>query len=775
MPAEKHPDYRWEYEWLEYTLGYVEKSLKNMLFEKEKLDDEVSKSFKHFDSSNSDSYIGLMIGTMFQGSMELRLRKLRDAVNKPYFARIDFREENKQNSEKIYIGKLSLMREEDQQLIIVDWRAPVANLYYEERLGDCSYTCPDGRIRGNLSLKRQFSINEGRLNDIFDIDITTNDEFLQSYLGASADNRLKDIVTTIQAEQNRIIRADMWTPLIVQGAAGSGKTTIALHRIAYLIYTYERTFKPENFMIIAPSKFFLNYISDVLPELGVEKVRQTTFEEFAMDLIGRKFKFRDEYEKLIMFVNHNITEEEAKRNDLVRGSSELKASMLFKKGIDKYIQTIERDFIPKEDFKIGSIVLFKYDEINDLFTREYKDLPMTKRVNEIKKHLTNRLKARKGNIIEKLQYNCDRKVVFLKDTMEDNDERRRLIIEAIDNKNNTIRDIETKSKAAVKDYVKRISKLDPFQYYVDFITKKEIFDVILDGMVDKEQMKFTREYSTEILKSGFIEIEDLAPIIYIKYCIYGMDEKIPVKHVVIDEAQDFSAFQLYVLKKIIKDSSFTILGDLCQGIHSYRGTKSWKDIMENAFAGSRVQYLTLEQSYRTTVEIMDAANKVIHKLQDENLVTARPVIRHGEEVKVFVKNSTKEIADDIDKKIRKLIDENFKSIAIICKTLEECQKMYSFLKKAKYSPYVITGKEKEYKSGIVILPSYLAKGLEFDAVMIANANGEEYKENELDIKLLYVTMTRPLHRLYIYSEGKPSALLDGISVGNCEAILSAKK
>lgn len=762
MPAEKHPAYREELERLEYTLGYVDKSLNNILFEKEKLDEEVSKSFRHFDSSSSDSYIGLMIGTMFQGSMELKLRKLKDAVNKPYFARIDFGEENKQSNEKIYIGKLSLMREENQELIIVDWRAPVANLYYEERLGECSYLCPDGRIGGDLSLKRQFSINEGKLQDILDIDITTNDEFLQSYLGASADNRLKDIVTTIQSEQNKIIRADMWTPLIVQGAAGSGKTTIALHRIAYLIYTYERTFKPENFMIIAPSKFFLNYISDVLPELGVEKVKQTTFEEFAMELIGRKFKFRDEYEKLTMFVNHNITSQEVRKNELIWGASELKASMLFKDAIDNYIETIERDFIPKEDFKIGSIVLFKYDEINDLFTREYKDLPMTRRVDEIKKHLANRLKARKGNIIERLQYNCDRRVVFLKDTMEDDDERRRLIIETIDNKNDTIKDIETQSKVAVKDYIKRISKLDPYQYYVDFITREEIFDVILEGMADREQIEFTRKYSKEILKSGFIEIEDLAPIIYIKYCIYGMDEKIPVKHVVIDEAQDFSAFQLYVLKKIIKDSSFTILGDLSQGIHSYRGTKSWKDIMENAFADSRIQYLTLEQSYRTTVEIMEAANKVIDRLHDENLVKAKPVIRHGEVVKVLVKNSIKEIAEDIDKNIRSLVKENIKSIAVICKTIEECQKIYSYLKKAKYSPYVITGKEKEYKSGIVILPSYLAKGLEFDAVMIANANKDEYKENELDIKLLYVSMTRPLHRLYIYSEGEPSVLLDGI-------------
>jgi DNA helicase-2/ATP-dependent DNA helicase PcrA len=188
---------------------------------------------------------------------------------------------------------MCLTRDEDQKLIIVDWRAPIANMYYESRLGDASYQCPDGKISGTLSLKRQFSIEKGRLEEIFDIDITTNDQFLQSYLGASADNRLKDIVSTIQAEQNRVIRANMERPLIVQGVAGSGKTTIALHRIAYLIYNYGKSFVPENFMIIAPNRLFLNYISEVLPELGVERVKQTTFEDFAREVIHEKYQIKD--------------------------------------------------------------------------------------------------------------------------------------------------------------------------------------------------------------------------------------------------------------------------------------------------------------------------------------------------------------------------------------------------------------------------------------------------------------------------------------------------
>jgi DNA helicase-2/ATP-dependent DNA helicase PcrA len=293
MPAKDHNAYKEEKERLDFTLGYVEKTFSKMLKEKDRIDEETTLSKRTFEAESSQAYIEFMINNMFKESIRLKLRNLETARSKPYFSRIDFKEEGKQEPEKIYIGKMCLMRDEDHEMIIVDWRAPIANLYYEERLGESSYNCPDGNIKGELSLKRQFSIDKGKLNEIFDIDITTNDEFLQGYLGASADNRLKDIVSTIQWEQNQVIRADMWKPLIVQGAAGSGKTTIALHRIAYLIYTYEKSFEPENFMIIAPSRLFLNYISEVLPELGVERVKQATFEDFAMELIGQKFKLTD--------------------------------------------------------------------------------------------------------------------------------------------------------------------------------------------------------------------------------------------------------------------------------------------------------------------------------------------------------------------------------------------------------------------------------------------------------------------------------------------------
>jgi DNA helicase-2/ATP-dependent DNA helicase PcrA len=437
--------------------------------------------------------------------------------------------------------------------------------------------------------------------------------------------------------------------------------------------------------------------------------------------------------------------------------------MLFKEMLDRYVSTVEQSFIPKENFIIGSQVIYRYEELNNLFINNYKVWPVAERINEIKKHLSSRLKLKKESIINGLHDECDMKIRQIKLAEEDSEKRQKKIIEAIDLRNKTIDRVESYSKKAVKEYISKISKLNPYEYYKNFIADRDLFDAIASETgINREVSDYTRRHTEETLKSGFIELEDLAPIIYLKFCIYGMDEKIPVKHIVIDEAQDFSAFQLYVLRRIIKDSSFTILGDLNQGIHSYRGVQNWDEISAHVFKDRKVRYLTLEQSYRTTVEIMEAANKVIGKLNDSTIPPAKPVIRHGEKVWLVRKSDMKETASDISGNISQLQEMQYKSMAVICKTTDECKAMYSLLKKDFGEIYVISGREAAYKSGLVIVPSYLAKGLEFDAVFIANGSAEVYQENELDIKLLYVAMTRPLHRLYIYCTGKLSPLLEDL-------------
>ncbi len=759
MSAANHPAYKEELERCRYTLDYVEKSLKRALEKREKIGNELETVKKHMSGDSSADYTSVMVNTMLHDTLALKVKNLYTARGKPYFARVDYKENGLNKSEKLYIGKMSLSRDEDQEIVIVDWRAPIANLYYEGRLGPSSYECPDGVINGDLLLKRQFSINNGNLDEIFDIDITTNDEFLQTYLGANAENRLKEIVSTIQEEQNRIVRAPMWKPLIVQGVAGSGKTTIALHRIAYLIYTFEKSFDPENFMIIAPNRLFLNYISEVLPELGVERVKQTTFEDFSMELIGKKFKIIDANEKLNMFVNYNVTKEQIEYNNLVRNASILKTSMNFKYVIDDYLKEIESNFIPKEDITLGTKVIYSYEELNNLFLTQYGMWPIAQRMNEIKKSITTRLKASKEQFIQQIHAECDRKVAKARLGIADEPERQKFIREAFEKRDRVLDKIEKAAKSLVKNYVDSLPKLSPYQYYVDLMNNAEVFDRIAGKYADEEICRFTRDYTIKILNSKRVEQEDLAPIIYLKYKIYGMDEKIPVRHIVIDEAQDFSAFQFFVMKKIVKDSSFTILGDLCQGIHFYRGVRSWDEIVNDVFEGRRCEFLTLEQSYRTTVEIMEAANNVMEKLDNKDITRAKPVIRHGDPVEYIQKNSIDDVAEDIVVKIKQAKSQGHKTIAVICKTMEECNQILPLIKKADKDVSIITGNEKEYKSGIVVVPSYLSKGLEFDVVLISNASSDNYSTSDLDIKLLYVAMTRPLHKLCVYYIGDKSKLL----------------
>ncbi|MCX7772484.1 MAG: AAA family ATPase, partial [Clostridia bacterium] len=697
-------------------------------------------------------YVDLSVNKLLQCAFALKLKNLIEAEKKPYFARIDFQEEGAKELEKLYIGKMCLIRDTDMKPVIIDWRAPVASLYYEERLGEAHYLCPKGDIKGELKLKRQFSIEEGELQNIFDIDITTNDEFLQSYLGASADNRLKDIVSTIQAEQNRIIRADMWTPLIVQGAAGSGKTTIALHRIAYLVYTHEKTFKPESFMIIAPNTLFLNYISEILPELGVDRVRQTTFEDFAMDLIGKRFKLRNPHEKLMLLASGK----EKEHAERLRRASRLKCSMRYKALVDRFLDAVEASMLPKRDFTIFNEPLMSYNELQALFVHEYKRLPVRNRLEELRKHMTYQISKKKSLFAAKFEKDCADEVMMLKETQEETPERQALIIDAFNRRDFRLKALEREGKKAINEYLEGILKKASYEHYKDFI-------LYLRDTASDEDEAYAAQWSQEVLKSNRIEIEDLAPIIHIKYRIHGIDEKIPVRHIVIDEAQDFSAFQIYVIKRIIKDSSFTILGDLCQGIHSYRSLKNWEELKEDVFYDRRTELLTLEQSYRTTIEIMDAANIVAKKMAIPDVPLAKPVFRHGDPVRLIRDKSDKDRTESITARIQELLKMGLKLIAVIAKTAEDCELIHHDLKKQIKDLTLITGAEGEYNGGVMVVPAHLAKGLEFDGVILADVSKDKYHISDMDAKLLYVAMTRAMHIMDIHYMEEISPLLEGFA------------
>jgi DNA helicase-2/ATP-dependent DNA helicase PcrA len=755
MSALNHPDYKSELQKLNYTINYVSSYNNRILTEKVRIDKEVDYGLSHYNSDNAEQFNDLIINTVLQDNMKQKLKNLEKASTKPYFARVDFTEKDTLR-QSLYIGKMAVVRDEDNEPIVIDWRAPIANLYYEGRLGEASYNCPEGLVSGEIHLKRQYNIEAASLQEIYDIDITTNDDFLQACLNSSKDNRLKDIVSTIQAEQNQVIRADMWNPLIVQGAAGGGKTTIALHRIAYLLYNHEKSFSPQNFMIIAPNRFFLSYISEVLPELGVENVKQTTFEDFALEIIGHKLKIKEPHEKLPLLISKNPHQK------LIRAASKFKSSLNYKCIIEDYMKQIEASFIPDKDFKVSTFTIISSSELKRLFLKEYASLPMIKRLDEIKKHLVNTLKRKKVDIIDSIIWECDRELEDVRYEMKDCPERREKITEITERRETLVLKVKSHAKTVVKEYLSGFTPLSTLEYYTKLLNSKELFRSFTNDFIDTETNEFIRTSTLNDLIHNTVEIEDLAPLMYIRCFVYGLEDKLKVRHIIIDEAQDFGLFQLYMLKKLLNSSSFTILGDLCQGIHSHRGIDDWQEVSKYIFDEAEGTFLTLEQSYRTTIEIMEAATSVIQYLNDPKLPPARPVIRHGAPVSIESKASFKEISEAIKSNLSLMKEEGFKSAAIICKTMEECISLKAMLKGSGLNPKVITGSEKEYSGGIVIAPSYLVKGLEFDIVIVANASKEQFSTEELDVKLLYVSMTRPLHRLFIYSFGEPAEVLKQI-------------
>ncbi len=635
---------------------------------------------------------------------------------KPYFARIDFKEDKKPNKEKLYIGKVGVI-DLDGKVVITDWRAPVSTLYYDANLGKVEYNAPEGKIKGELSLKRQIIIQNKNVEEIFDVDSVSDDELLKPYLGASADNRLKNIVASIQSEQNNIIRKSIEKNLIVQGVAGSGKTTVALHRIAYLMYNNANRYKANQFMVIGPNRFFINYISNVLPDLDASNAVQVTYEELASDFTCEKLIFEDSTKKL-----SDIIDKKAPKDYL-----KFKSSLKYKELLEKYLNNYEKTVISDAGVIINNIQVLSKDEVMETFNEVIGEcleqrLDMTARVlsNRIKNDDTiyNRVKNRMLEL-EKNEENIDKKRKIAKQEL------------------NMLKDLtNTGFEKQIKKYVS-ISNLKSINIYKDFV--ENVDKLYLENDVDINSLK---ENTLKSLKSRIIENEDIAAIMFIRLYLFGNGEYKNIKCVVIDEAQDFGIFSYFVLKKLLSNATFSIFGDMAQGIYSYRAIGDWNEIKENVIFDA--EFLNLKKSYRTSIEIMNEANKVSEAI---GLGRANPVIRSsGPIIKTNIEKDKEALY--IVNRVKEYQSQGFKSIAIVYKDQTNMMELNRLLKKEKIESEIIYKDQEKYNGGVCILTSYLSKGLEFDVVIIADADDSIYLSNNiLDMKLLYVAMTRALHKL----------------------------
>ncbi|MBO1263557.1 UvrD-helicase domain-containing protein [Proteiniclasticum sp. SCR006] len=752
MSIREHEDYDKEIERLEETKEYIRRIISLVVEKRLKYRKDMREAFSELDDmDNSLSYASILLNAKLLDSLEQNFGMLKKSKDHPYFARMDIRQSDKDRDEQLYIGKISLFDESMDTPLVVDWRAPIASVYYDGRLGKARYKSYGEEYEIDLFRKRQYTIENGELKHFVDVDISMSDTFLQATLENHASDKLKDIVSTIQSEQNDIIRADIHKPLIVQGVAGSGKTTIALHRIAYLIYTYSDSFQPEDFIIIAPNNLFLDYISSVLPELGAEDVRQTTFPDFMLDVIGERYPLSDQNSKLRLLLKKESLEE-YDRGLIIRASA-FKNSMLMRKILEAYCGDIEEHFIPPVDFEVNGEVIFTRAYLEEMFRESYAYLPFYKRIDQLESYLDHHVKEAVDEMVAKTRRIYDRRMDRVRKSDMDSEDRKTKLKAAIMDRDEKIKMLQRSRKKAVKDYIKRIDRKDALFFYNRLMTDADLLERYTD---DKEVIRFIVEDRIKRIPAKELELEDLAPMAYLHNKLYGIDKSARVKYAVIDEAQDFSDFQFFVLREILNTDRFTILGDLSQGIHMYRAVKDWSYLQESVFE-EEVNYLTLLQSYRTTIEIMNEANGVLKKAPIRDLSLANPVVRHGKKPQIRKHKDESSLVKGILETIDKWMQEEYTTIAIITKSEDDAGAIHGALTKGSgYAIGLIEEKAAHFEERIVVLPAYLAKGLEFDAVITTNLH-DAFEISALDAKLLYVAMTRAMHRLSLqFISGKNS-------------------
>jgi len=596
----------------------------------------------------------------------------------PYFGRIDFRE----GSSKvipIYIGIHTFYDSESKTTLIYDWRAPISSMFYDYELGEASYQSPSGEITGEISLKRQYRIRAGKMEFMIESALTVHDDILQKELSANTDDRMKNIVATIQREQNRIIRNEEARTLIIQGVAGSGKTSIALHRIAYLLYAFKSSISSRDILIISPNKVFADYISNVLPELGEETVPETSMEQILSEVLDHKYKYQSFFEQ----VNELLTKPTPGFIDRI----EYKATFDFIASLDRFILHIESHYFQAEDVKLTKHITVPAEFIEEQFHR-FNRYPMRQRFEAMTDYILDMMKVQYAFTVTTAQKN------FLK-----------------------------------KEIKRMFAGHNDLQVYKDFFNwagKPEMF---------------------KIRKNRTLEYSDLAPLAYLHIALEG-NTKNSVKHLLIDEMQDYSPVQYKVIQKLYPCRR-TVLGDASQSLNPYGSSTA--DMIRKALVTGEIMKLC--KSYRSTFEITDFAQKIRMNTDLE------PVARHGEKPQVIhYKNEKEELSGILDL-ISVYQKSTYKSLGIICKTETQAKVMADELKQYADDIHFLSNQSSAFVQGIIITSAHMAKGLEFDEVIIPQADDNNY-HSEIDRSMFYVAVTRAMHRLTLtYSISKTRAFL----------------
>lgn len=638
-------------------------------------------------------------------------------LNNAYFARIDF--DDGEEILPVYIGIASL--QQGDNFYVYDWRAPISSMFYNSEVGEASYTISSGdKITGKITLKRQYKISNGELVEVFDTDMQIIDSILKRMLSENASSKMKNIVNTIQKEQNEIIRKNNVDILVVQGPAGSGKTSIAMHKIAYLLYSERDKINNSNVMILSPNDIFNNYISDVLPDIGEDNVVQATFLEFAKAYIS-EYSINSKIEDIYEIVYGDRTFESRKKYQELK----FKHSQMYINILLDHIDKNKISLFGFEPIEIGDQTIMTLEEMEkiasnvrpggeSLYSRGRKIIEriFIAAMQKTQKHLT--LDKIKANFIENLAKIKSKIANLYESLYEDKDEFISFV------------------KAEYEKYGKAED------------TKKFDFEFIYDE-------------TKKSIDEGKLEYQDVTPFMFFKSKIIGIQANKNIKYVMIDEAQDYSVTQFKILAMLFKNANISLLGDINQCISPFNSIKNYDKIVEILKLqkqGAISDYKELSKTYRSTYEINDFAKKLFL-----NQAKYSQVDRHGDEVKI-----TKQENFDVQKIIKRALElkKSYNTVAIICKNISETL-LYKEQVEQQENPNLfrmVTKNDNIFVSDkIMIIPSYLSKGLEFDAVIVSNASAEKYNEKERN--LFYVVLTRALHKLELFYTGELTKLLTG--------------
>ena len=707
----REPDKKSSAEWqreekyLNRTLDIVKRNVENYESEIREMSDQIEEMLQHYHDNDVEVYTQMSNTVTMRDHMQSALKRNQRATKKPYFGRIDFLDETLQKEEALYIGRGGIAKDTTHQ-VVVDWRAPVANAYYENGLGECSYHAPDGReLPIRLDLKRTYEIDNGRLLDYFDTEVIANDELLTKYLAKNKQAVLGEIIATIQKEQNDIIRKTPYHNIIVQGVAGSGKTTVAMHRISFILYNYAERFRPEDFYIVGSNRILLEYITGVLPDLDVYGIRQMTMEQLFVRLL-----YEDWDEQSCSILENTA----AAQGSMDRGTfGWFQALTEFGVRIEAERICMDSVVLDRRQFVEGlkGGVAGVFDE------REGEPQP-TDLVELLSgKAIRDYVEQTNASVQTKINMLNERLIIKIKDEFL----------------KNGLRYSEKERKAILKEYRgyfgKKIFDISIFELYQRFLLEQK-----------------EKGYEVSVPEQAY-DVYDLAALAYLYKRMKETEVISEAHHVVIDEAQDYGMMAYAVLKYCMKDCTYTVMGDVSQNIHFGFGLADWEELRKLLCSQDGDSFGILKKSYRNTVEISEFATKILHHGSFEPY-PVEPIIRHGKEVEVMQLPTKRELYEETARRCRAWQKQGLNTIAIVCRTPEKAELVARQL--GRLIPVCESNLEKAvFSDGIMVLPVVYTKGLEFDAVLIFDPDKEEYPVDDGHAKLLYVAATRALHELCV--------------------------